>query len=265
MQGGDVGVDVRIDLLTASTGTSEAVSFDAVTRCERCHGNGAEPGTPIETCERCGGAGRLQAVTRTPFGQVMRTVACDVCAGDGRVAKEPCAQCRGRGRRVERRTLSVDIPAGIADGQRIRVSGQGHEGERGGPAGDLYVQVRVREHERFVRDGDDLVTPLDVPAPLAALGTTVDVALLEGSEPLEIPAGTQPGETFVLRGHGMPPLRRGRRGDVRVVVNVVIPRRLDRDQRRLLEELSETIRPENLAPAEEESVFSKLRRSLFAS
>lgn len=265
VQGGDVGVSVDVDLLTAARGTSQEVSFDAIARCERCHGNGAEPGTPIETCERCGGAGRLQAVTRTPFGQVMRTVACDVCQGDGRVAKDPCTECRGRGRKVRRTTLSVDVPAGIADGQRIRLAGRGHEGERGGPPGDLYVQIRVREHERFVRDGDDLVTILDVPAPLAALGTTIDVPLLEGAEPLEVPAGTQPGETFVLRGKGMPPLRRGRPGDLRVVVNVVIPRQLDRHQRKLLQELADSIRPENLAPAEEESVFSKLRRSLFAS
>ncbi len=202
-------------------------------------------------------------MTRTPFGQVMRTLECDVCGGDGRVAREPCHVCRGRGRRVVRRTLDVDVPAGIADGQRIRLAGRGHEGERGGPAGDLYVQVHVREHERFVRDGDDLVTVLDLPAPLAALGTQVRVPLLDGSEEVEVPAGTQPGATIVLRGKGMPPLRRGRSGDLRVVVNVVVPRRLDKRQRKLLEELAESIGPENLAS--DESVFSKLRRSLFAS
>jgi molecular chaperone DnaJ len=155
------------------------------------------------------------------------------------------------------------IPAGVADGQRIRLAGRGHEGERGGPAGDLYVEVRVREHERFVRDGDDLVTVLDLPAPLAALGTHVQVPLLDGSEEIEIPAGTQPGATIVLRGRGMPPLRRGRSGDLRVVVNVVVPRRLDKHQRRLMQELADSIGPENLAG--DESVFSKLRRSLFAS
>jgi molecular chaperone DnaJ len=193
----------------------------------------------------------------------MRTVECDVCGGDGRVAKEPCKTCRGRGRQVQRRTLTVDVPAGIADGQRIRLGGRGHEGERGGPAGDLYVEVRVREHERFVRDGDDLVTVLDLPAPLAALGTTVRVPLLDGEEEVEIPAGTQPGATILLRGKGMPPLRRGRHGDLRVVVNVVIPRRLNKRQRELLTELADSMGPENLA--NDESVFSKLRRSLFAS
>ncbi|HEU4656334.1 MAG TPA: molecular chaperone DnaJ [Capillimicrobium sp.] len=263
MQGGDVAVSVEIDLETAARGAQAEVAYDAIARCEHCHGNGAEPGTPIETCRRCGGSGRLQAVQRTPFGQVMRTMECDVCGGDGRVAQTPCSVCRGRGRRVERRTLKVDVPAGIADGQRIRLAGSGHEGERGGPPGDLYVQVRVREHERFVRDGDDLVTVLDVPAPLAALGATVRVPLLDGEEDLEIPPGTQPGTTIVLRGKGMPPLRRGRSGDLRVVVNVVIPRKLNRRQRELLEELAESMGPENLAS--EESMFSKLRRSIFAS
>lgn len=263
VQGGDVAVTVEVDLLTAARGAKADVAYDAIARCEHCHGNGAEPGTPIETCERCGGAGRLQAVSRTPFGQVMRTVECDVCGGDGRVAREPCRVCRGRGRQVQRRTLSVDVPVGIADGQRIRLSGRGHEGERGGPAGDLYVQVRVREDERFVRDGDDLVTVLDLPAPLAALGTTVRVPLLEGEEDVEVPAGTQPGATIVLRGKGMPPLRRGRHGDLRVVVNVVVPRRLDKRQRELLTELADSMRPENLEA--DESVFSKLRRTLFAS
>src|SRR5204862_2001812 len=169
VQGGDVAVALEVSLVQAAHGTSSEVSYDVIARCERCHGNGAEPGTPIETCSRCGGTGRLQAVTRTPFGQVVRSVECDVCGGDGRVAKEPCHECRGRGRRVRRRTLSVDVPAGIADGQRIRLAGRGHEGEFGGPPGDLYVQVRVGQDERFVRDGDDLVTAIDVPAPLAAL------------------------------------------------------------------------------------------------
>src|SRR5436853_137098 len=139
------------------------VSYEVVDTCERCHGNGAEPGTPIETCSRCGGAGQLQATTRTPFGQMIRTVVCDVCAGDGRVAAQPCHECRGRGRRAVKRSRDVEIPAGIADGQRIRLTGQGHAGEAGARAGDLYVLVRVRDDERFVRDGDDLVTALDVP------------------------------------------------------------------------------------------------------
>ena len=229
--------------------------------CERCHGNRAEPGTPIKTCDRCEGAGQLQAVSRTPFGQVVRTVPCDVCDGDGKVAETPCTQCRGRGREAGRRTLKVDVPAGIADGQRIRISGRGHAGEPGAPGGDLYVLVGVREDERFVRDGDDLVTVLDVPAPLAALGSTLQVPTLDGPVDVEVHPGTQPGEIVNLRGHGMPALRRaGRRGDLHVVVNVVVPRRLSGDQRRLLEQLSESITDENLRS--DDGMLSKLRRLL---
>jgi molecular chaperone DnaJ len=258
--GGDAAVTVEIDLLQAAYGTSAEVSFEAVERCEHCRGNGAEPGTPIETCARCSGAGQLQAVTRTPFGQMMRTVVCDVCHGDGRTAKSPCRECRGRGRRAAKRTLTVDIPAGIADGQRIRLGGRGHVGEGGALAGDLYVLVRVRADERFVREGDELITALDVSAPLAAVGTTLDVPTLDGSATLQISPGTQPGEVLTVRGQGMPSLRRGRRGDLRVVVNVVVPRRLTAEQRELMERLHDTLTEENLRT--EESMLGKLRRAL---
>jgi molecular chaperone DnaJ len=259
-QGQDQAVAIDIDLLQAARGATVEVAYEAVDRCEHCHGNGAEPGTPIETCERCGGAGQLQAVTRTPFGQMMRTMTCDACHGDGRVAKSPCRECRGRGRVAGRRKLQVDVPAGIADGQRIRLSGRGHAGEAGAPAGDLYVIVKVREDERFVRERDDLITALDVAAPLAALGATIEVPTLEGTAEIDLPVGTQPGDVITLRGQGMPSLRRGRQGDLRVVVNVVIPRRLSAEQRELLERLRETLTEENLRS--DESMFAKLRRVL---
>ncbi len=258
-QGGDVGVTATISLADAAGGRAVEVGYEAVVRCEACRGNGAEPGTPIETCERCGGAGQLRAVTRTPFGQVVRATVCDACGGDGRVPRQPCRACRGRGRTVERLFVSVDVPAGIADGQRIRIAGRGHAGEQGGPPGDLYVLIRVAEDERFLRDGDDLVTVVDVPAPLAALGTTVEVPTLEGPIPLDIPPGTQPHDTLTLRGKGMPALRRGRHGDLRVVVSVAIPRRLTDEQRDLLERLAGTLTDENLRS--DEGVFSKLKRA----
>jgi molecular chaperone DnaJ len=155
--------------------------------------------------------------------------------------------------------VSVDVPAGIADGQRIRVSGRGHAGERGGPPGDLYVLVRVKEDSRFVRDGDDLVTAVDISGPQAALGATVEVPTIDGPEQLEIPAGTQPGETLVMRGRGMPSLRGRREGDLRVIVNVVTPRNLNAEQRDLLERFSASLTHENLHS--DEGVFSKLRRA----
>jgi molecular chaperone DnaJ len=258
--GEDMAVAVEIDLVEAANGAKVQVAYEAVERCEHCHGNGAEPGTPIETCERCAGHGQLQAVTRTPFGQMARTVVCDVCHGDGRVPKQPCRECRGRGLKAVRRELDVDIPVGISDGQRIRLSERGHAGEAGAPAGDLYVLVRVREDERFVREGDDLITALDVAAPLAALGATLSTPTLDGMSSIEVPPGTQPGEVLTLRGEGMPALRRGRRGDLRLVVNVVIPRRLSEAQRELLEQLNGTLTEENLRS--EESMFNKLRRTL---
>jgi len=263
-QGRDIAVATEITLAEAATGTSVELSFEAVDACDVCHGNGATPGTPIVTCERCGGAGVLQAVTRSPFGQVMRQMACDVCGGDGRVPSEPCENCDGRGREVRRRTLRVDVPPGIADGQRIRLSGRGHAGERGGPPGDLYVLVHIATDERFLRDGDDLVTVLDVAAPLAMIGATLSAPALEGEVEVEIPAGTQPGDVFVERGEGMPRLRRpGRRGDLRVVVNVVVPRRLTREQRRLAQKLADSLTHENVHT--DESLVGKLKRLIGAS
>jgi molecular chaperone DnaJ len=258
-QGRDIAVGAEITLRQAAEGTSVELSFEAIDACEVCHGNGARPGTPIVTCERCGGVGVLQAVTRSPFGQVMRQTACDVCGGDGRVASEPCERCDGRGREVRRRTLRVDVPPGIGDGQRIRLTGRGHAGERGGPPGDLYVLVRIAADERFLRDGDDLVTVLDVPAPLAMIGATLTAPALEGDVEVEIPPGTQPGDVFVVRGDGMPRLRRsGRRGDLRVVVNVVVPRRLTREQRKQAQKLADSLTAENVRT--DESLVCKLKR-----
>jgi molecular chaperone DnaJ len=262
-QGADVAVAAEVTLEQAYKSSSVRLSFEAVDRCERCHGNGAEPGTPIETCRRCGGAGMLRAASRSVFGQVMRTMPCDVCHGEGKIATHPCSRCDGRGREVHRRSLEVDIPAGIADGQRIRLSGRGHAGEAGAPPGDLYVVVQVRPHERFIRDGDDLVTALDVPAPLAALGTRMPVETLDGQVEVEIKPGTQPGEVLTVPGAGMPALqRRGRAGDLRIAVNVVIPRKLNRHQRKLVEELADSLEPDNLHS--DESLVDKIRR-LFGS
>jgi molecular chaperone DnaJ len=261
VQGGDQAVEIEISLEDAATGVEAEVAYELVDTCDHCHGNGAEPGTPIETCERCGGAGRLRAVTRTAFGQLVREQACEVCGGEGKVPSQPCATCGGSGRRAVRKTLKVDVPAGIADDQRIRLTGRGHAGERGGPRGDLYVLVRVAEDERFLRDGNDLVTVVDVPAPAAALGSTVSVATLEGDEEIDVPAGTQPGTVVTLRGRGMPSIGRGRRGDQRVVLNVVIPRNLSERQRELLDELRGTLTEENLREEQPESILAKVRRA----
>jgi len=264
-QGGDVAVAAEISLAEAARGTSINVEYEAVAACERCRGNGAEPETPIDTCGRCGGSGELRTAMRSAFGQVIRAQVCDACGGEGKLPRTPCERCRGRGREARRVELDVDVPAGIADDQRIRLSGRGHAGERGGPPGDLYVLVRVAEDERFVRDGDDLISVVDVSAPAVALGTSVSVPTLEGEERVELEPGTQPGTVVTLTGRGMPSLRSGRPGDQRVVVNVVVPRRLSDRQRELYEELAGSLEDRNLqepGARGAESLFARVRRAL---
>jgi molecular chaperone DnaJ len=261
VQGGDVGVEVQISLEQAASGTTVEVSYDLVDACERCGGSRAEPGSSVHTCTTCQGAGRVRAVTRTAFGQLVREQVCEVCGGEGQVPAEPCTACGGRGRKAVRKTLDVDVPAGIADEQRMRLAGRGHAGERGGPPGDLYVLVSVADDERFVRDGNDLVTVVDVPAPAAALGTTVSVPTLDGDEAVDVPAGTQPGTVVTLRGKGMPAIGRRGRGDQQVVLNVVIPRKLTARQRELLGELGESLTEDNLREPADDSIVGKLRRA----
>jgi molecular chaperone DnaJ len=262
VQGGDVAVELEITLEQAARGTTAQVAYDLVGACERCGGSRAEPGSEVQTCRNCSGTGRVRAVTRTAFGQLVREHVCDACGGEGRVPSEPCTACGGRGSRATRKTLEVEVPAGIADEQRIRLTGRGHAGERGGPPGDLYVLVRVAEDERFLRDGSDLVAVVDVPAPAAALGTTVSVPTLDGDEQVDVPAGTQPGTVVTLRGRGMPAIGRRGRGDQQVVLNVVIPRNLTARQRELLGELRETLTDENLREVEDDSILAKVRRAL---
>ena len=261
VQGGDVGVEVQISLEQAAEGATVQVAYDLVDACERCGGSRAEPGSDVHVCANCQGAGRVRAVSRTAFGQLVREQVCEACGGEGRVPSKPCTACSGRGRKALRKTLDVDVPAGIADEQRIRLSGRGHAGERGGPPGDLYVLVRVEEDERFLRDGSDLVSVVDIAAPAAALGTTVSVPTLDGEERIDVPAGTQPGTVVTLRGKGMPAIGRRGRGDQQVVLNVVVPRNLSDRQRELLTELHDSLGEDNLREPADESIVGKLRRA----
>jgi molecular chaperone DnaJ len=259
--GADVATRVEITLADVVSGATQEVRFDAVGSCERCHGNGAEPGTPIRPCDRCGGAGELRQVTRTPLGQMVRTVACDVCDGDGRIPETPCEKCHGSGREASEKTYNVDIPAGIDDGQRLRIAGAGHAGEPGGQPGNLYVEVRVAEEEGLHRDGEDLITVADVSAVDAMLGSTVTVHTLDGDRDVEVPSGAQPGSESVLRGLGLPRLGGGRRGNQRIVFNVVTPGNLSDEQRRLASELAETLTERNLEPERGGGLFSRVRRA----
>jgi molecular chaperone DnaJ len=239
--GGDIAARVEVSLEEVLTGASREVSFEAVSVCERCRGNGAEPGTPIRTCETCGGDGEVREVTRVAFGQVVRAGACPTCGGQGRVAETPCEQCRGEGRAVRARTWEVEVPPGIESGQRIRITGAGHAGATAGRSGDLYVQVVVAEDERFERHGRDLVTVVELPATRAMLGGTVTVPTLDGEREVEVPAGAQPGEHIGMRGLGLPSLRGAARGDQHVVLDVYVPADLSREQRELAERLDESL------------------------
>jgi len=256
-RGGDVAAEVTIDLVEASRGVSVAVPVELATTCSTCGGVGAAPGSGVSSCPRCGGSGRLQQVSRSIFGEFVRQAPCPQCGGSGRRIEEPCHDCDGAGRRLEERSLEVDIPAGIADGQRIRLSGEGHAGAGGGPAGDLYVGVRLRPDERFVREGNDIFSQVDLTIVQATLGAKVAVETLEGSQEIEFLAGTQPGEVRVLRGKGMPVLQGFGRGDQRVLVNVSVPRRLSDAQRELLAEFERGSDEHTYSP--DASFFDKLK------
>ena len=259
--GGDIAVAVEVELAEVATGVSREISYDAVGSCEHCHGNGAEPGTPITTCERCGGAGELRQVARTPFGQMVRSAICDACGGAGKIPQTPCGTCGGSGRTRQARTSLIEVPGGIEDGQRMRVAGAGHAGDPGAPAGDLYVEVRVGEDERFRREGHDLVSVVSIAATEAMLGTTVAIETLEGEEEIEVAPGTQPGHEVVLKGLGLPRLGGRRRGNQRVILNVVVPANLSDEQREIAERLDETLGEENLSHQHGEGLFSRVRRA----
>jgi molecular chaperone DnaJ len=259
-RGGDVGVSVTIELADAFTGVTRSVAVDIASTCERCDGDGAEPGTDRVTCGTCGGQGQLQQVSRSVFGEFVRTQACPACRGAGTIVETPCTTCAGEGRTVESKQLEVEIPAGIHDGQRIRMSGAGHAGTNGGIPGDAYVEVRVRGDKRLERDGDDVLSEVDLTIVQAARGAQVSVPTLEGELALEFEPGTQPGEVRVLRGKGMPSLERAGRGDQRVVVNVAVPRRLTDEQRELLDRFEELSGDDTYR--RDESFFEKLRNAI---
>lgn len=256
-RGADIAARLEIDLAEAATGTTREVPFEVAVPCVRCGGDGAEPGTQASACPTCGGNGRVRQVSRSVFGEFVRTQTCPSCSGSGRLIEHPCGACRGAGRVIEERTLDVDVPAGIHDGQRIRLSGEGHAGALGGRAGDVYVEVRVRPDERFVREGNDVYCTVDLTLPQAALGATITVPTLDGEAELTVEPGTQPGEVRVLRGRGFPVLQGFGRGDQRVLVNVLVPRQLTPEQRELLEDFERRSTEETYRA--DEGFFQKLK------
>jgi molecular chaperone DnaJ len=256
-RGADVAAEVAIELVEAAQGVTRSVSFQIAVTCEECGGSGAKPGTSPVTCVTCGGSGRLQQVTRSVFGDFVRSQACPRCGGAGRVIETPCKRCDGSGRMLAERRLDVEVPAGIHDGQRIRISGEGHAGPLGGKAGDAYVLVHVKPDPRFVREGNDIFSTVDLTMTDAALGARVTVPTLEGDAELEFEPGTQPGEVHVLRGRGMPVLQGYGRGDHRVLVNVAVPRRLTPEARKLLEDVADAMGEDAYRP--DEGFFNRLK------
>jgi molecular chaperone DnaJ len=256
-RGEDLAVQVEIELNEAATGTKREVPFPVAVTCAACSGSGAAAGTSPVTCGTCGGSGRLQRVSRSAFGEFVRSQTCPACRGAGQQIEDPCPDCHGEGRTVEERKLEVEIPRGIHDGQQIRISGEGHAGGGGARAGDVYVEVRVRPDPRFVREGDHIFSTVDLTITEAALGATVAVPTLDGDIELEFPEGTQAGEIRVLSGRGMPVLQGFGRGDQRLLVNVAVPRRLNDEQRRLLEQFARSTDEETYRV--DDGFFEKLK------
>lgn len=240
--GADALIRMQLTLEECFTGVTRDLAVDTAVLCSECTGSGCAPGTKPAICDICGGRGEIQSVQRSFLGQVVTSRPCPTCRGLGEVIPDPCRQCGGDGRVRSRRTVGVRIPAGVADGMRVRLAGQGEVGAGGGPAGDLYVEVEELPHEVFTRDGADLHCTVSLPMTAAALGTTLPLPTLDGTEELRIEPGTQTGTVRTLRGKGMPRLRStGRvdgRGDLMVHVDVVVPTKLDREQTELLRRLA---------------------------
>jgi molecular chaperone DnaJ len=241
-RGADLRYDLEITFQEAATGAETTIQIPREESCETCTGTGAAPGTSPETCAHCRGTGQLR------YQQGFLTVArpCSTCRGTGKTIAKPCQTCRGAGRTAKERKLTVKIPAGIATGQRLRLYGEGEHGAAGGPSGDLYVVVHVQDHQFFHRDGDDLYCEIPISFPTIALGGTIQVPTLNGHEELHIPAGTQPGGRFRLRGKGMPNVSGRGHGDLHVIAKVAVPRKLSKEQKQLLEELGKTLKDETI-------------------
>ncbi|MGB8266029.1 MAG: molecular chaperone DnaJ [Candidatus Velthaea sp.] len=234
-RGSDLRYDVEITLEEAFTGTQREIAFNHLASCQTCKGSGAEPGSLIVACDRCGGSGVMRQVRQTPLGNFVTQTTCTKCGGEGQMTPTPCHVCHGRGRLETEKKLTVKIPAGVDDGSRIRISGSGEGGMRGGPDGDLYVYLSVQRHERFRRDAMDVYIDVPISFAKAALGGEVIVPTLDGEAPMHVAAGTQSASTFRLRGKGMPSVRGGGRGDELVTFHVVVPTKLSKRERELLE------------------------------
>ncbi len=252
-RGRHVSCDVTIDLLEAASGVKKSIRIKRHKECGTCNGTGAEPGSKVESCSYCGGHG--QVISQQGIFRMQTT--CPQCHGEGQTIHDPCGDCRGAGYVRSKVEREIHIPAGVDNGSRLRLSGEGEPSPNGGPAGDCYVDITVRPHPLFEREGPHLICRLPLTYPQAALGATLEVPTLDGPEELEIPAGTQAGEVFRLKQRGMPDLRGGRPGDLHVLVQIDVPKKLSTKQEELLRELAELDHTE--VTPHRKSFFEKLK------
>ncbi|QCC49848.1 molecular chaperone DnaJ [Halapricum salinum] len=257
-QGQDLKTRLEVDLEDAYEGVEKQLTIRRPERCGDCDGSGHPPGSDSQTCPECDGRGQVTQVQQTPMGRVQQTTTCRRCGGEGTLYEETCSTCRGEGIVRNEATLTVEVPAGIRDGQTLRMDGEGAPGENGGPNGDLLVDIAIREHDTFEREGDDLRLREAVSFPQAVFGDTIEVETLDGDVEFEVPAGTQSGETFRLEGKGMPRLRRRGHGDLFVTVQIYTPDSLNSEQREALEAFAEAGGEEIDV---EQGFFEKLKNS----
>ncbi len=259
-RGSDLNLTVTLTFEEAVFGVEREIEFTRDEICSTCRGTGAEPGTSPIKCTNCNGTGEVRQVRQTFLGSIVQATTCPNCNGQGEVINTPCVTCRGRG--LERKTIKkvVSIPGGVDNGTQIRLSGEGQPGVYGGPNGSLYVEIQVRPHKFFQRKGNDILLNLDINIAQAALGADIEVPTLEGAAKLSIPAGTQPGKIFHLKGKGVPFLRTSGRGDQVIIINVEVPTRLTADQRQLFEQLAQTMGTE--VRPQERSILDKLKEVL---
>lgn len=244
-RGQDISVSIDISFEEAAFGTTKNIKYKRLTICPKCNGNGAEPGTPITQCPECHGQGQIKQEVNTIFGRSVTVRPCPVCRGDGRMAKTPCSYCRGEGRAYQDEQLEIKIPPGVDSGNRVIARGKGGKGELGGPFGDLILNIRVRPHEVFKREGADLLLEVPISFAQAALGDEIEIPTLQGSfETYKIPSGIQSGDQRRLRGQGITVLNSSNKGDLIVTFKVVTPTRLSLEEREIFEKLLKIQAPE---------------------
>ncbi|TVX94322.1 molecular chaperone DnaJ [Paenibacillus agilis] len=259
-RGGDLQYTMQVEFKEAAFGVEKEITIPRTEQCDPCFGTGAKPGTKPEKCSTCGGTGQQEVVQNTPFGRMVNRRACSTCQGKGKVIKEKCSSCHGNGTVKKQRKINVRIPAGAYDGAQLRMTGEGESGLRGGPAGDLYIVIRVKQHEFFQREDDDIYCEVPLTFAQAALGDEIEIPTLHDKVKLKIPAGTQTGTYFRLRGKGVPHLRGNGNGDQHVKVIVVTPTKMNDEQKDLLRQLA-SISGEHPKGSHEETFFDRMKRA----